>query len=53
MITGSLDTLQRTPCLPPEPYRGRGGAKRRTLAARPLGKQEVDGLMLFCLVSED
>ena len=54
MITGSLDTLQRTPL--PAPL-NRIVAEvvqsvERWLHA-PLGKQEVDGLMLFCLVSED
>ena len=54
MITGSLDTLQRTPL--PAPL-NRIVAEvvqsvERWLHA-PLGKQEVDGLTLFCLVSED
>ncbi|MBP0604605.1 YhcH/YjgK/YiaL family protein [Aeromonas sanarellii] len=54
MITGSLNTLQRTPLPAPldrimvEVVQG----VERWLNA-PLGKQEIDGLRLFCLVSED
>ncbi|TNI15345.1 YhcH/YjgK/YiaL family protein [Aeromonas veronii] len=54
MITGSLNTLQRTPLLAPL---ARIMAEVVKSVAHwgdaPLGKTEIDGLNLFCLVSED
>ncbi|WP_421350238.1 YhcH/YjgK/YiaL family protein [Aeromonas veronii] len=54
MITGSLNTLQRTPLLAPL---ARIMAEVVKSVAHwgdaPLGKSEIDGLNLFCLVSED
>ena len=54
MITGSLDTLQRTPL--PAPLARIMAEVVKSLAhwrEAPLGKQDIDGLKLFCLVSED
>ena len=54
MITGSLDTLQRTPL--PAPLARIMAEVVREVAHwldAPLGKTEIDGLQLFCLVSED
>jgi len=54
MITGSLNTLQRTPL--PAPLARIMGEVVKSLAHwgdAPLGKTEIDGLNLFCLVSED
>lgn len=53
MITGSLDTLQRTPL--PAPLARIMVEVVKSLAhwrEAPLGKQDIDGLKLFCLVSE-
>lgn len=54
MITGSLNTLQRTP-LPAPLYRIMVEVVQSVeqWLQAPLGKQEVDGLTLFCLVSEE
>ncbi|WP_250894870.1 YhcH/YjgK/YiaL family protein, partial [Aeromonas dhakensis] len=54
MITGSLNTLQRTP-LPAPLDRILVEVVQSVDRWRhaPLGKQEVDGLKLFCLVSEE
>lgn len=54
MITGSLNTLQRTPlpttlaCIMAEVVKSVAH-----WGDAPLGKTEIDGLNLFCLVSED
>ncbi|MGL5031485.1 MAG: YhcH/YjgK/YiaL family protein [Aeromonas sp.] len=54
MITGSLNTLQRTP-LPAPLERIMADVVKSVAYWRemPLGKTEIDGLNLFCLVSED
>ncbi|MBV7416084.1 YhcH/YjgK/YiaL family protein [Aeromonas sp. sif2433] len=54
MITGSLDTLQRTP-LPAPLARIMAEVVKDVAHWRdaPLGKREIDGLRLFCLVSEE
>lgn len=54
MITGSLNTLQRTP-LPAPLTRIMAEVVKSVALWReaPLGKSEIDGLNLFCLVSED
>ncbi|BBT94037.1 hypothetical protein WP8W19C03_07310 [Aeromonas veronii] len=54
MITGSLNTLQRTPL--PAPLARIMAEVVKSVAHwgdAPLGKTEIDGLNLFCLVSED
>ena len=54
MITGSLNTLQRTPL--PAPLARIMAEVVKSVAHwgdAPLGKSEIDGLNLFCLVSED
>ena len=54
MITGSLNTLQRT--LLPAPLARIMAEVVKSVAHwgdAPLGKTEIDGLNLFCLVSED
>ncbi|MCF5718219.1 YhcH/YjgK/YiaL family protein [Aeromonas veronii] len=54
MITGSLNTLQRTPL--PAPLALIMAEVVKSVAHwgdAPLGKTEIDGLNLFCLVSED
>ncbi|ELV7508916.1 YhcH/YjgK/YiaL family protein [Aeromonas veronii] len=54
MITGSLNTLQRTPL--PAPLAHIMAEVVKSVAHwgdAPLGKTEIDGLNLFCLVSED
>ena len=54
MITGSLNTLQRTPL--PAPLARIMAELVKSVAHwgdAPLGKSEIDGLNLFCLVSED
>ncbi|MFQ1796416.1 YhcH/YjgK/YiaL family protein [Aeromonas veronii] len=54
MITGSLNTLQRTPL--PAPLARIMAEVVKSVAHwgdAPLGKTESDGLNLFCLVSED
>lgn len=54
MITGSLNTLQRTPL--PAPLARIMAEVVKSVAYwgdAPLGKTEIDGLNLFCLVSED
>ena len=53
MITGSLDTLQRTPL--PAPLARIMAEVVKSLAhwsEAQLGKHDIDGLKLFCLVSE-
>lgn len=54
MITGSLNTLQRTP-LPAPLARIMAEVVKHLAHWRdaPLGKTEIDGQRLFCLVSED
>ncbi|WP_041210191.1 YhcH/YjgK/YiaL family protein [Aeromonas jandaei] len=54
MITGSLNTLQRTP-LPAPLDRIMAEVVKSVALWReaPLGKSEIDGLKLFCLVSEE
>ncbi|WP_421260522.1 YhcH/YjgK/YiaL family protein [Aeromonas sp. 600774] len=54
MITGSLNTLQRTP-LPAPLDRIMVEVVKSVTRWRdaPLGKSEIDGLKLFCLVSEE
>ena len=54
MITGSLNTLQRTPL--PAPLARIMAEVVKSVAhwsEAPLGKTETDGLNLFCLVSDD
>ena len=54
MITGSLNTLQRTPL--PAPLARIMAEVVKSVAhwgEAPLGKTEIDGLNLFCLVSDD
>ncbi|MGL5373223.1 MAG: YhcH/YjgK/YiaL family protein [Aeromonas veronii] len=54
MITGSLNTLQRTPL--PAPLARIMAEVVKSVAHwgdAPLGKTEIDGPNLFCLVSED
>ncbi|MCF5863229.1 YhcH/YjgK/YiaL family protein [Aeromonas veronii] len=54
MITGSLNTLQRTPL--PAPLARIMAEVVKSVAHwgdAPLGKTEIDGLNLFCLVNED
>lgn len=54
MITGSLDTLQRTPL--PAPLARIMAEVVQSVPHwldAPLGKSEIDGLKLFCLVSEE
>ncbi|WP_421322991.1 YhcH/YjgK/YiaL family protein [Aeromonas veronii] len=54
MITGSLNTLQRTPL--PAPLARIMSEVVKSVAHwgdAPLGKTEIDGLNLFCLVSEE
>ncbi|WP_421203821.1 YhcH/YjgK/YiaL family protein [Aeromonas enteropelogenes] len=54
MITGSLNTLHRT-LLPAPLARIMADVVKSVAHWRdaPVGKQEIDGLTLFCLVSED
>lgn len=54
MITGSLDTLQRTPL--PAPLARIMAEVVKSVPHwldAPLGKTEIDGMRLFCLVSEE
>ncbi|MCH7349819.1 YhcH/YjgK/YiaL family protein [Aeromonas sp. MR7] len=54
MITGSLNTLQRTPL--PAPLDSIMAEVVKSVEQwlnAPLGKREIDGLTLFCLVSEE
>ncbi len=53
MITGSLNTLQRTPLPAPlDRIMVEVVQSVEQWLQAPLGKQEIDGLKLFCLVSE-
>ena len=54
MITGSLNTLQRTPLPAPlDRIMVEVVQSVEQWLLAPLGKQEIDGLTLFCLVSEE
>ena len=54
MITGSLNTLQRTPLPAPlDRIMVEVVQSVEQWLQAPLGKQEIDGLTLFCLVSEE